>query len=145
MADPFDFGITGTGEITMNPFGLIRPVSGEDLRLQMAFNRIKSVSNNWYIDKIGADLEALVGRKCDEQIAEEGKMRIKNELVRDGLYDDDEIVIIANISDNVYVNYDIYLKSYQGESEETIITNKIQASLDLVRGVRVRYGWEPKR
>lgn len=145
MADTFDILINGNGEIIMSDDGTIKPVSGEDLRLQIAFNRVKSISNNWFIDKVGADLEALVGMKCDSETAELGKVKIINELTYDHLYEEDEIVIVASINDNVYINYDIYLKAYQGETEQTVITNKIQASLDLVRGVKVRYGWEPRR
>ena len=145
MADTFDIMIDSTGEMLTDDGGEIASVTKEDLRFQLAFCRIKSVAHNWFIDNIGANLEELIGRRCNSETAEYGKQKIINELTKDGLYSNSEIHITASIENNFYINYDIYLKAYQGESEDTIVTAKITATLDLVRGVLVRYGWEPRR
>ena len=145
MADVFDIAISGTGEMLMGNNGNIATVTKEDLRFQLAINRIKSVTDNWFIDKVGANLEYLIGKRCDSTTANVGKQLIIDQLTFDDLYRPDEIHITANIKENFYINYDIYLKAYQGESEETVITFKIQVTLDLVKGVRIRYGWEPRR
>lgn len=141
----FDFAITTEGELIVNTEDHdITKSMDDDLRIQLAYNRIKSVSNDWFVDEIGADMEELIGRPCTEEIAEYGKTKIKHVLEVDGLWDDSDIYIKGEISDNVHIIYTIYLRTTQSDTEETI-TYEIVMELDLVKGVFIRYGWEPRR
>lgn len=141
----FDFAITTEGELIVNTEDHdITKSMDDDLRIQLAYNRIKSVSNDWFVDEIGADMEELIGRPCTEEIAEYGKTKIKQVLEVDGLWDDSDIYIKGEISDNVHIIYTIYLRTTQSDTEETI-TYEIIMELDLVKGVFIRYGWEPRR
>lgn len=145
MAEGFDFDFTPEGEIIIdNETHDISKSTNNDLRIQLAYNRIKSISHNWFVDEIGADLEELIGKPCTEQIAELGKSKIINVLTVDELWLDEEIFIKAEIKNNINITYNIYLKIYQSETEDTY-SHEIIAELDLVKGVFVRFGWEPRR
>lgn len=144
MPNGFDFSLDETGELNIiQDIHDIKTVEDNDLRVEMAYNRIKSVAKNWFIDEIGADIEVLIGRACSKKNAEMGKRLIIQALVFDQLWNEDDIYIKSEIKDNVHIVYSIYLKMYQSETEETIST-EIIAELDLIKGVHIRYGWEPR-
>ncbi len=141
----FDFGFTTDGEIIVDSTTHdIKASEADDLRIQLAYNRIKSISNNWFVDEVGADLEEIIGRPCTEEIAEYGKLKIVDVLVFDGLWNDNDIFIKTEIKNNTNITYSIYLKLYQSETEDTY-SYEITAELDLVKGVFIRFGWRPRR
>lgn len=141
MTEGFDFGFTTEGEIIVdNESHDISQVTSDDLRIQLAYNRIKSISHNWFVDEIGADLEEIIGKSCTEDMAEYGKRKILNVLTIDSLWDEDDIFIKSEIKNNTNITYDIYLKIYQSETEDTY-SYEIVAELDLIKGVFIRFGW----
>ena len=140
----FDFKIQEDGELVVTN-SVIEVSSDDDMRLQNAYTRIKSVANDWFIDHIGANLEVLVGRSCNSKNAEIGKALILNSLINDGLWNKNELLITANITSNTSIEFDVIFKIYQGYSEDDVIIREIIASLDLVKGVHIKYGWEPRR
>lgn len=145
MINGFDFGFTPEGELVVDSDAHdILASKDNDLRIQLAYNRIKSISHDWFVDEVGADLEELIGKSCTEDIVEYGKTKIINVLTFDALWDSDDIFIKAEIKNNTMVIYSIYLKIHQAETEDTY-SYEIEAELDLVKGVFVRYGWEPRR
>lgn len=145
MAEGFDFCFTSNGEIVINKDSHdIEKTENSDLQIQLAYNRIKSISHNWFVDEVGADLEEIIGRPCTKEIAEYGKQKIINVLTFDGLWNNDDIFIKSEIVNNTSIIYSIYLKIYQSETEDTY-SYEIIAELDLVKGVFIRFGWEPRR
>ena len=143
--DGFDFGFSPDGEIIVDAETHDIYKSQEDeLKIQLSYNRIKSISKNWFIDEVGADLEEIIGKACNETTAEYGKLKIIDVLTFDGLWDDKDIFIKSEIKNNINITYNIYLKLRQSETEE-VYSYEIDAELDLVKGVNVRYGWEPRR
>lgn len=145
MADGFDFGFTSDGEIIIDTETYdISTAENNDLRIQLAYNRIKSISHNWFVDEVGADLEEIIGKPCTEEIAEYGKQKIVDVLTIDNLWERNDIFIKSEIKNNTNIIYNIYLKIYQSETEDTY-SYEIIAELDLVKGVFIRYGWEPRR
>lgn len=145
MIEGFDFGFAPEGEIVVDSITHdIQKQTGNDLKIQMAYNRIKSVSRTWYIDEIGANLEEIIGKPCTKDIADYGKAKIINSLINDKLWLPEEVFVKAEIINNTNIIYNIYLKIVQQETEDTY-SYLIVAELDLVKGVFVRYGWEPKR
>ena len=143
--DGFDFGFSPDGEIIVDSDTHDIYKSQEDeLKIQLSYNRIKSISNNWFIDEVGADLEEIIGKACNETTAEYGKLKIIDVLTFDGLWDDKDIFIKSKINNNINITYNIYLKLYQSDTEE-VYSYEIDAELDLIKGVNVRYGWEPRR
>ena len=143
--DGFDFGFSPDGEIIVDSDTHDIYKSQEDeLKIQLSYNRIKSISKNWFIDEVGADLEEIIGKACNETTAEYGKLKIIDVLTFDGLWDDSDIFIKSEIKNNINITYNIYLKLRQSDTEE-VYSYEIDAELDLVKGVNVRYGWEPRR
>lgn len=143
--DGFDFGFSPDGEIIVDSETHDIYKSQEDeLKIQLSYNRIKSISKNWFVDEVGADMEELIGRPCTEDIAEYGKQKIINVLLIDNLWNKDDIFIKAKIKDNVHIIYSVYLKLFQSETEDTI-SYEITVELDLVKGVFIKFGWDPRR
>lgn len=145
MIQGFDFGFTPEGELIIDKeIHDIKTTKEDELRIQLAYNRIKSISTNWYVDEVGADLEEIIGRACDKDTAEYGKSKIMHVLTFDGLWEKDDIFIKAEIKNNINITYTIYLKITQQETED-VYSYEIEAELDLIKGVKIRYGWEPRR
>ena len=141
----FDFAITTEGELIIDEenHDIVKSLD-DDLRIQLAYNRIKSISKNWFVDEVGANMEELIGRPCTEDMAEYGKQKIINVLLIDDLWNKDDIFIKAEIKDNVHIIYSVYLKLFQSETEDTI-SYEITVELDLVKGVFIKFGWDPRR
>lgn len=143
--DGFDFGFSPDGEIIVDSETHdIYKSKDDELKIQLSYNRIKSISKNWFIDEVGADMEELIGRPCTEDMAEYGKQKIINVLLIDDLWNKDDIFIKAEIKDNVHIIYSVYLKLFQSETEDTI-SYEITVELDLVKGVFIKFGWDPRR
>lgn len=141
----FDFTFLQEGEIVVDDTSHdIHTVEDNELRVQLAYNRIKSISHDWFVDELGADLEELIGKHCTENIVEYGKTKIISVLTVDDLWSADDIVVIGKINNNVNIQYSVYLRIYQDTSEDPW-AYEITAELDLIKGVFVRYGWMPKR
>lgn len=141
----FDFAITTDGELIVDEqnHDITKSIE-DDLRIQLAYDRIKSISKNWFVDEIGADMEELIGRPCTEDMAEYGKQKIINVLLIDDLWKENDIFIKAEIKDNVHIIYSVYLKLFQSETEDTV-SYEIIVELDLVKGVFIKFGWDPRR
>lgn len=143
--DGFDFGFSPDGEIIVDTDTHDIYKSQEDeLKIQLSYNRIKSISKNWFVDEVGADLEEIIGKACNETTAEYGKLKIIDVLTFDRLWDDKDIFIKSEIKNNINITYNIFLKLRQSDTEE-VYSYEIDAELDLVKGVHIRYGWEPRR
>ena len=144
MIKGFDFGLDTTGEVIIDPDTHdIQRKTEDELRLQLAYDRIKSVANNWFIDHIGADLEVLIGKPCDQESAEKGKSMIAEQLTFDSLWDLHEFYIRAIIKSMTNIEYNVYFKLVDESTEDTS-SYEIIAEIDLVKGVNIRYGWEPR-
>lgn len=145
MPNGFDFGFTPEGEITVDDvLHDIKAVEEIDLKVQLAYNRIKSIAKNWFVDECGANLEYIIGKPCNEATAEYGKELITQMLILEDLWDESNFHIKAEIISNTNITYNIFLKDFD-RTKGTITSYEIIAELDLVKGVYVRYGWEPRR
>ena len=144
MVKGFDFGLSTSGDLVLNPETWdIQAKTDNNLRLQLAYDRIKSVTTNWFIDGIGANLEALIGKPCNEDTAEAGKELIMHQLTFDSLWGTDEIFIKATIVDMINITYNVYFKIKDISTEDTY-SYELVAEIDMVKGVNIKYGWEPK-
>ena len=145
MVSGFDFGLDTEGELVLDEeTSDIKRQVDNDLRIQLAYDRIKSVSTNWFVDHIGANLEYLIGKPCSREYADKGKSMIARQLTFDGLWDETEFVIQAKIKSNMAIEYYIYFKIYDKEEDETY-SYDIIATIDLIYGVHIRYGWYPEK
>ena len=146
MVQGFDFGLDLTGELMLDKDSSldIQTKSKDELRLQLAYDRIKSVSTNWFVDNIGADLESLIGKPCNVDTAESGKTLIGHQLTFDKLWEEEEFFIRAQINSNTEIEYNIFFKIKDEETED-IYSKELVAVIDLIKGVHIRYGWRPRR
>lgn len=141
----FDFGFTPEGEIIVDPVTHdIAKATEDDLRIQFTFNILESISHDWYVDKIGADLEEIIGKPCTKEIVEQGKQKIAAALTKNGLWEKEDILITGNVKDNTHILYIVYLKLYQDKTED-VYSYEIEIELDLVKGVFIRYGWRQRK
>lgn len=140
--DGFDFKIDEFGELVVDPeFHTVATVSENDLRIQLAYDRIKSISSNWFYDEVGANLEELVGKPITNDIVNVGKEKILSVITYDQLWDTNDIYISAEITNAMQIIYSVYLKIYDSETEEES-SKEINITLDLVKGVKIKFGWE---
>lgn len=145
MIQGFDMTFLNEGEIILDREDHdIYTIEGDELRIQLAYNRMKSISHDWFVDEVGADLEELIGKHCTKDIVEYGKQKIISVLTIDDLWSVDDIAIIGTINSNTNITYSVYLKIYQDKNEDPW-SYEITAELDLVKGVFIRFGWKPKR
>lgn len=141
-SEGFDFELTGDGELkvdcaTHEP-GTVTDVKG---KIQLSVTRIKSVAKNWFYDNAGADLEQIVGRPCTPATAEVGRKLIRNSLTENGLWEDNQFYIKSEIRADRTIVYQVYFKIYQNVNEKEL-SYSITVEMDLIRGVKVRYGWK---
>lgn len=137
----FDFDIDETGELVINQEEHeINKITDDELRIQLAYTRIKSIAHGWFYDKVGADLEELIGRSIKESTVEYGKEKIINVLTFDKLWDENDILVISNIKDSTHLIYSVYLKTYTNDEfgEKSI---ELIIELDLIKGVKIKFGW----
>lgn len=140
----FDFGFSPDGDLIMDKdTNDIAKMTDNNLKVQLTYNRLKSVSTTWFLDHVGADLEELIGWKCNKETAEYGKQKIMEQLTHDGLWDKKESFIKAEITGRHTIVYSVFLKMYQEEDEDTYSV-ELFVELDLVKGVKIRYGWNPR-
>lgn len=137
----FDFDIDELGELVINQEEHeINKVTDDELRIQLAYTRIKSIAQGWFYDYVGADLEELVGRSIKNSTVEYGKEKIINVLTFDNLWNEDDILIISNIQNSTHLIYSVYLKTYTNDEfgEKSV---ELIIELDLIKGVKIRFGW----
>ena len=137
----FDFDIDNTGELVINEIEHeINKIDSDDLKIQLAYTRIKSISHGWFYDYVGADLEELVGRSIKESTVELGKSKILNVLTFDNLWDAKDIFIQSMIKNSTHLIYSVYLKVYTDDEfgEKSI---ELIIELDLIKGVKIKFGW----
>lgn len=140
--DGFDFDLNELGELVVDQESHdINTIIEDELRIQMAYTRIKSIASNWYYDKIGADLEELIGKAVSQDNVQLGKDKILNVLTYDDLWDLKDIYIQSEIKDAKNIFYSVYLKVYDSETNEEQ-SIEIIITLDLIKGVKIKFGWE---
>ena len=137
----FDFDIDESGELVVdNVSHTINKISDDDLRIQLAYTRIKSIDNGWFYDYVGANLEELVGRAIKQETIELGKSKILDVLTFDGLWKPEDILITATIKNSTHLVYSVYLRIYTNDiiKEKSI---EMIINLDLIKGVKINFGW----
>lgn len=148
----FDFMLSPEGEISADIESHdIATVKTNELKVQLAYNRIKSISMDWFVDNVGADLEELIGKPCSDATVKKGKAKIIEVLTVDELWDESEMYINSEVINNTHIIYTVYLKMYKEEeySPFSLVSSdpyayEITAELDLVKGVFIRMGWNPR-
>lgn len=138
----FDFDIGELGELVINEQEHeINKISDDELRVQLAYTRIKSIDHGWFYDYVGANLEELVGRSIKENTIELGKQKITEVLTFDNLWNKEDILIISKVKNSTHLIYSVYLKTYTNDEFGEKSTELI-IELDLIKGAKIKFGWE---
>ena len=129
----FDFSIDGTGEIIIDSKTFdIAKVSDQDLKIQLAYVRIKSCINEWYYDEVGANLEELVGRAAKPSTVDVGKTRIIQVLTYDKLWDEEDLFVQSIIENARKLTYAVYFR-IKTDNEFGETSKTIYIDLDLIK------------
>lgn len=139
----FDFMVSSDGELVLdNETHDFSKVSDNALKCQLAYTRIKSCVNDWFYDEVGADLEELVGRNIQESTIDTGKQRIIEVLTYDGLWNNNDIFVQTVVKNSTQLEYIVYLRIRTDDIDKSGTSVTLNIDLDLVKGVKVRYGWK---
>lgn len=130
----FDFKITEKGELLFNGVDQSLGVSKEDdLIKQIAINRIKSITKDWFNTNIGANLEGFIGQPNNEETLKEILDAIKQSLVYDEFLTDRDLYFAPAIKkESISIKVFIKKKFEYGP----II---IDVEIDIVGGVKIKY------
>ena len=118
-----DFLIDNKGELIIEEKNL-NICEGEKAKVQAAYCICKSISNDWFIDKLGADLEEIIGLPNNKFSKDIGEKKIINSL--SSIYDSNDIYVEA-VQENNIMEYTVYLKTEDGFS-----SNKFKITIDLL-------------
>ena len=139
----FDFGISSSGDLLIdNETGDILTLEDIPLKIQLAYNRIKSVSKDWFIDECGADLEEIIGKPMTDEWITSGNIKIRDVLTSNDLWTEDQFIIYSQIKDDNQIEYTIIFKIEEGLN---VTPYEMVVNIDLVKGINIRYGWNPRR
>lgn len=130
----FDFKITEKGELIYNNTVQNVDISDNDiLTRQIAVNRIKSVTNDWFNEKIGADIEKYIGLPNNNETVKDILSSIRYTLTFDDFLLDSDIYFIPRL-DKTTISIKVFIKK-RFEYAPIII----DVEIDIVGGVKIEY------
>lgn len=125
-----DIAITSDGDLSLSNGDLVT-IENLDLYKQMASNRIKSVSIDWFKDNIGADLEELIGLPNTKDNAELGVDKIKQSLTFDQLFAEKDVNVKSYPKSKSRIGYEVTV------TKQPFGSFNLSVALDLVKGVMI--------
>ena len=131
----FDFNITNQGELIYNHLTQdIDKVEKDDLTRQIAMNRIRSVTDDWFNSKIGANLEEYIGMANTPNTSFDVMESIINSLTFDDFLKKSDIYQIPRL-DKTDLSIKLFIKK-EFENDPIVI----DVVIDMSSGVRISYG-----
>lgn len=128
-----DLKLTPQGDLALSPAGDLATVEKLEYQEQQAMCRVKSVTVDWFYDKIGADLEDLLGRENNRGTADELKKRVTEALIKDGMTDAADVYIeVAPVGKGKLVAFLFLNSPYATEPKG------FEIELDLAGGATIR-------
>lgn len=88
-----DLKLTPDGDLAVGPDGDLALAEGADFIRQSVQARLRSVTNDWFYDHVGADLEDFLGRPNTREVAGELEARIVDTLTGDGLVAREDVYV----------------------------------------------------
>lgn len=128
-----DFSLDELGEFSLDEDNKLNEVSEDELRKQIAFCRIKSVTTDWFGDKVGADLEQFLGYPNTTNTLSKVLYSITESLTNDNFIKNEDIYIIPKATERA-ISFLVFINKIYDEGP--LIIN---VTLDIVGGVRVKY------
>ena len=130
----FDFSISESGDLILNDKNDIMKSSYDNLRIQRLICAIKSISNDWYGDNIGANLEQYLGESLNQELVGQIVDSIYFAAISTNIIRKEEVYVIPNVV-NTNIELSIFLKKTNGNSSYLIKVN-----FDMVSGVNINLG-----
>lgn len=96
-----DFMLSEHGDIVLDKNSDIKLIDGEELHIQIASNKLKSIANDWYIDNIGCNIESIISMPITDLLIETLKDKIIDDLTKDNDIANDSIYVEINHNENV--------------------------------------------
>lgn len=118
-----DFLITKDGELSSDNKEL-NICKGEDAKVQAAYCICKSLSKDWFIDNLGANLEQILGRTINKHTIDYGKRLITLALA--DLYNASDLYIDC-IQEDSSIIYTVYIKR-----EDGLTSSNFTLTIDLL-------------
>lgn len=88
-----DLLLTSDGDLLVGEEGDLLLTWGTGYVVQSIYNRLKSVSANWFYDQVGADLEDFLGQPNSPETGAAVEERIVNTLTQDDLLDPEDLLV----------------------------------------------------
>lgn len=118
-----DFLISNNGEL-LKENNKLSICEDETIKVQSAYCICKSISNDWFIDKLGANLEQLIGKPNNKYTKELAEKLIITSI--SDLYDSSSVYVETIQEENI-MTCTVYLKS-----EDGFTSNKFNVIIDLL-------------
>lgn len=131
-----DLALTGDGDLMLNESGDLALVEGPSFVVQSVYNRIKSVTVDWFYDNIGADLIDFLGYPNTRDTAKCIEARLISTLTAGGLLDTDSIFVKVVPVSRTTLSAFVFIKLTEDENESPV---GFEISINLDGGVSVKY------
>ena len=118
-----DFLIDSNGDLLLDN-NKLKTCEGEDAKVQAAYCICKSLSKDWFIDNLGANLEQMLGMTINRSTIDYGKRLIVIALT--DLYSASDLYI-DHIQEDSSIIYTVYIKK-----EDELTSNKFTITIDLL-------------
>jgi hypothetical protein len=106
-----DLFITKDGDLALNTNGDLALVKDINYVAQTVHNRLRSVAEDWFYDKSGANIEEYIGLPNTEDNAIELAKQIGEALTKDRFCDSDDLAIIGKPVTASIVYIGVYIKT----------------------------------
>lgn len=94
--------------------------------------RIKTMNPDWFYDKIGSDLEELLGKVNSKETAQQGIEKIRSCLVYDSFLSNDDIYIKPVPVDYETVSYFVFVKTtFKNEPVAFVVNIALSAGINI--------------
>lgn len=128
-----DLKFTKDGDLVLGEDGDFLITEGLECRKQFAHNIIKSISRDWFVDNVGADLEALYGLPV-RLARREGIFKITAGLTKHDIFKRNNFYVDGRITDKNTIVYLVFL------IEDNDVVASIEVELRLTGSININWG-----
>ena len=131
-----DFALTLSGDLLLGSDGDLDTVIGEDVLLQEIIVRLETKKGDAkYAKEMGASLDTLIGRANSPGTQQVAEKLIMSALTHDGLFAEEDLVIIAFPSSETTISLTIScnMSRYGGSTSGDLLS--LEITLDLQEGL----------
>jgi len=131
-----DLALTRDGDLLLDDSGNLALAEGPAFVVQSAYNRIKSVTVDWFYDNVGADLVDFLGYPNTRDTGRQIEERLVKVLTGDGLVDRDSLFVKVVPVSKTTLSAFVFLKLTDSENDAPV---GFEIAVNLDGGVSVKY------